>query len=141
MNISEVATRYNLTPATLRYYEKQGLLPPITRNASGRRVYTTADLNWIEFIKCMRDSGLSIESLVKYTDLYQKGDYTLKERQDILLIEYEKLLEKQQQINTTVSKLEKKIKNYDKKIVQHQQQIVEKTDDRGVENHVSLSKN
>lgn len=116
MNISEVAARYQLTPATLRYYEQQGLIPPIARTKAGNRTYSNEDVNWIEFIKCMRDSGLSIESLAEYTKLYQKGDETLEARQAILMVEYKKLLEKQQQINETVVKLGNKIKNYEEKI-------------------------
>jgi DNA-binding transcriptional MerR regulator len=116
MNISEVAARYQLTPATLRYYEQQGLIPPIARTKAGNRTYSNEDVNWIEFIKCMRDSGLSIESLAEYTKLYQKGDETLEARQAILIVEYKKLLEKQQQINETVFKLGNKIKNYEAKI-------------------------
>ncbi len=116
MNISEVAARYQLTPATLRYYEQQGLIPPIARTKAGNRTYSNEDVNWIEFIKCMRDSGLSIESLAEYTKLYQKGDETLEARQAILIVEYKKLLEKQQQINETVVKLGNKIKNYEAKI-------------------------
>lgn len=118
INISEVAIRQNITPATLRYYEQQGLIKPIKRNASGIRDYSAEDLKWIEFIKCMRSAGLSIESLAQYTELFQLGDVTLEERKKILDLEYEKLLEKQAQINETVSKLGFKIKNYEAKIKQ-----------------------
>lgn len=113
MNISEVATQFNMTPATIRYYEKQGLIPPITRNASGVRDFQAEDLNWVEFIKRMRDAGLSIDSLAKYSELYQQGDATLIARKQILIDEYQKLLEKQKMINETVSRLEKKLYNYD----------------------------
>lgn len=85
MNISEVAERFHLTPATIRYYEKQGLVPPITRNGSGVRDFQDEDVKWVEFIKCMRDSGLSIDSLARYSELYQIGDDTLVERKKILL--------------------------------------------------------
>ncbi|AYW46737.1 MerR family transcriptional regulator [Tetragenococcus koreensis] len=116
MNISEVAAKNKVTPATLRYYERQGLLPPIKRTDSGIREYSIDDLNWIEFIKCMRDSGLSIDSLSRYTQLYQQGDGTLQERKQILIEEYEKLIEKQTQINETVTRLKGKINNYESKI-------------------------
>ncbi|MBO1141540.1 MerR family transcriptional regulator [Enterococcus avium] len=113
MNISEVATQFNMTPATIRYYEKQGLIPPITRNASGVRDFQAEDLNWVEFIKRMRDAGLSIDSLAKYSELYQQGDATLIARKQILIDEYQKLLEKQKMINETVSRLKTKLDNYD----------------------------
>ncbi|MGM0175094.1 MerR family transcriptional regulator [Enterococcus sp. DIV0800] len=116
MNISEVAERFHLTPATIRYYEKQGLIPPITRNGSGVRDFQDEDVKWVEFIKCMRDSGLSIDSLARYSELYQIGDDTLVERKKILIEEYQKLLEKQRLINGTVARLEKKLDNYDQMI-------------------------
>ncbi|CAD5897701.1 MAG: MerR family transcriptional regulator [Carnobacterium sp.] len=118
MNISEVAAKYNMTPATIRYYESQGLMPAITRNKSGTRDFQEEDLKWVEFIKCMRDSGLSIHSLSKYSELYQIGEETLIERKEILMDEYQKLLKKQAMINGTVAKLEKKIENYNYKIKQ-----------------------
>ncbi|WP_313631186.1 MerR family transcriptional regulator [Enterococcus devriesei] len=116
MNISEVAEKFNMTPATIRYYEKQGLVPPITRNGSGVRDFQDEDVKWVEFIKCMRDSGLSIDSLARYSELYQIGDDTLVERKKILIEEYQKLLEKQRLINGTVARLEKKLDNYDQMI-------------------------
>lgn len=116
MNISEVAERFHMTPATIRYYEKQGLIPPITRNGSGVRDFQDEDVKWVEFIKCMRDSGLSIDSLARYSELYQIGDDTLVERKKILIEEYQKLLEKQRLINGTVVRLEKKLDNYDQMI-------------------------
>lgn len=116
MNISEAASIHGLTPSTLRYYEKQGLLPPINRDASGNRDYSVEDINWIGFVKCMRDSGLSVEALARYTALYQMGDDTLVERKQLLIFEYEKLRQKQQQINDTVFKLKSKINHYEANI-------------------------
>lgn len=127
MNISEVAATFNMTPATIRYYEKEGLIPPITRNESGIRDFQEEDLNWVEFIKCMRDSGLSIDSLAKYSKLYQQGDATLVERKKILIEEYKKMLEKQQLINATVARLETKLDNYDQMIQKCEQGIFSKT--------------
>lgn len=123
MNISEVAAKYDMTPATICYYESQGLMPAITRNQSGTRDFQEEDLIWVEFIKCMRDSGLSIHSLSKYSELYQIGEQTLVQRKEILVEEYQKLLEKQALINGTVAKLEKKIENYDVKIKQYEEAI------------------
>lgn len=123
MNISEVAAQFEMTPATIRYYEKEGLIPPITRNESGTRDFQEEDLNWVEFIKCMRDSGLSIDSLAKYSELYQQGDGTLVERKQILMDEYQKLLEKQKLINGTVTRLEQKLDNYDQMIQECEQQM------------------
>lgn len=118
MNISKAAALYEVTPATLRYYEQQGLIPPVKRKKSGIRDYSVEDLNWIEFVKCMRNSGLSIGALSKYMTLYSKGDSSLEARKDILVDEYEKLVEKQRQLTETVARLNDKIKNYEVKIHQ-----------------------
>lgn len=123
MNISEVAEKFDMTPATIRYYEKQGLIPPITRNSVGVRDFQEEDISWVEFIKCMRDSGLSIDSLARYSELFQQGDATLIERKKILIDEYQKLLEKQKLINGTVARLETKLENYDQMIQECEQQI------------------
>lgn len=71
----------------------------------------------------MRDSGLSIHSLSKYSELYQIGEETLIERKEILMDEYQKLLKKQATINGTVAKLEKKIENYNYKIKQSSENL------------------
>lgn len=63
MNISEAAEKSGLTAVTLRYYERIGLIPPVTRGNGGVRLYKESDLGWIDFIKCIRNAGLSIESL------------------------------------------------------------------------------
>ena len=123
MNISEVAEKFDMTPATIRYYEKQGLIPPITRNSVGVRDFQEEDISWVEFIKCMRDSGLSIDSLARYSELFKQGDATLIERKKILIEEYQKLLEKQRLINGTVARLETKLENYDQMIQECEQQM------------------
>ena len=66
MTISEVSNKYNLSAETLRYYERVCVIPPVNRNENGIRDYTEVNCNWVNFIKCMRDVGLSIESLIEY---------------------------------------------------------------------------
>ena len=80
MNISEAAEKSGLTAVTLRYYERIGLIPPVTRGNGGVRLYKESDLGWIDFIKCMRNAGLSIESLIEYTTLFDQGKDTVVAR-------------------------------------------------------------
>ena len=61
MTIAEVSRQNDLSPDTLRYYERIHLIPPVNRNSSGNRDYTDEDCRWVKFIKCMRSAGLSIE--------------------------------------------------------------------------------
>ena len=106
MTISEVSEKYGLTPDTLRYYERIGLIPPVPRTKSGLRDYDESSCNWIEFIKCMRGAGLQIEALIEYVALYQQGDSTIEARKN--------LLEKQAEIAATIDRLNYKIDNYEK---------------------------
>lgn len=63
MTIIEMSGKFDFPQDTLRYYERIGLLPRVNRNKSGIRDYTEQDCRWIEFIKCMRSSGIPIEVL------------------------------------------------------------------------------
>jgi MerR family transcriptional regulator, aldehyde-responsive regulator len=84
MKISEVSKQTGLTPDTLRYYEKIGLIPSIGRRNGGIRDYQDIDLKRVEFIKCMRSAGLPIDVLIKYIGLVQQGDQTIGARKAIL---------------------------------------------------------
>ena len=66
MTIAEVSQKYDLTPDTLRYYERIGLLANIPRNKNGIRNYDEKSCKRIEFVKCMRNAGVEIEILIKY---------------------------------------------------------------------------
>lgn len=113
MTIAEVSKKYDLTPDTLRYYEKIGLIYNVPRTKSGIRNYDDKTCNQIEFIKCMRNAGVEIESLIKYIDLFNKGKSTIVARKQLLEVQKEKLLEKQKNISQTINRLNYKLKLYD----------------------------
>ena len=71
MKINEVSKMYDITADTLRYYERIGLIPTVNRNENGIRDYTETDCNWVNFAKCMRTAGISVESLIEYVALFQ----------------------------------------------------------------------
>lgn len=113
MKINEVSKQFDITSDTLRYYERIGLIPHVHRNASGIRDYTEADCKSVEFIKCMRSAGISVESLIEYVGLFQKGDSTRKARKAILIDERSKLLERMKLMQDTLERLNYKIDHYD----------------------------
>ncbi|AVC42346.1 transcriptional regulator, MerR family [Enterococcus casseliflavus 14-MB-W-14] len=71
MNIKKAAEVFELSVDTLRYYEHVGVIPPVHRNESGYRDYTTNDLNWIYLAKNLRNAGFSIKSLIDFAQLAQ----------------------------------------------------------------------
>ncbi len=112
MRINEVSKLYDISADTLRYYERIGLVPPVTRNESGIRDYSENDCNWVKFAKCMRAAGISVESLIEYVALFGQGDATRAARKEILLEERAKLVERIQQMQATLDKLNNKIDHY-----------------------------
>ncbi len=112
MTITEVSKKYGLSADTLRYYERVGLIPKVNRNKSGIRDYTERDCGWVEFIKCMRSAGLPIEALIEYVSLYQQGDETVEARKEILIEQLKNLMEKFNEIKSTLEHLDMKIEKY-----------------------------
>lgn len=113
MTISEVSEKYELSQDTLRYYERIGAIPPVRRTKGGVRDYTEVDTGWIELVKCMRSAGLSVEALIQYVKLTQKGDTTLLERRELLNEQREQLIGQLEAIRTAKEKLDYKISRYD----------------------------
>ncbi len=115
MKIAEVSQHFNISSDTLRYYEKVGLLNPVKR-VHGIREYSEEDLNRIHFVKCMRQAGLSIESILVYLELYRQGDSTLIDRLEILLNEREKIEASILSLQETLDYLNNKIERYKQNI-------------------------
>lgn len=113
ITIKDVSKKYNITPDTLRYYERVGMIPPVTRTSSGVRNYQDSDLSWVELAKCMRGAGLSIEAMIKYVELYQQGDDTFQARLDLLIEQRHLLLEQRKQMDTAIDRLNYKISRYE----------------------------
>ena len=117
MTISEVSQKYGLPADTLRYYEKVGLIPPVNRKESGVRDYTETDCGWVEFIKCMRGAGLSIETLIEYVSLFRRGNRTVQKRKQLLIKERDALQQRVEQMQQTLNRLNHKIEVYEEKLV------------------------
>lgn len=122
MTIAEVSKRYDISPDTLRYYERVGLIPPVPRNANGIRNYDEASCSWIELIKCFRSAGVQVEALIEYRQLYEQGDSTLYARKQLLLGQRELLRERISELNASLEKLDKKLKWYDDVISESQKE-------------------
>ena len=105
MNIKSASDLLGISADTIRYYERVGLVPRI-------RDFQDQDIEVLEFIKCFRSAGVSIDSLVDYMSLYQKGDETREERLGILEEEKQKLEERLSQLQVALNRLNLKIKLY-----------------------------
>jgi len=125
MKIAEVSEKFGLSPDTLRYYERIGLLPSVTRTDSGIRDYSEPDIRRVEFVKCMRSAGLPIEVLIDYMELIEQGDSTIEARKEIL-VEQRNLLETRiAEMQKTLDLLNHKIEIYEKNILGKEKDIAQ----------------
>lgn len=116
MTIKEVSEKFGISQDTLRYYERVGLIPPVTRTQSGNRDYQESDLDWVENAVCMRNAGVPIEALIEYVKLYQMGDTTFEARRQLLQEQYDALREQKEQIEATMKRLAYKVSRYEKAV-------------------------
>ena len=103
MTIKEVCEKFNISPDTLRYYERVGVIPD-------------EDLKWVENAVCMRSAGVPVEMLIEYVKLFQQGDSTIAARRDLLMearAEVQKNLDKYQ---ATMDRLNYKISRYEEAV-------------------------
>ena len=116
MTIKEVCEKYDITPDTLRYYEKVGVIPTVTRTKGGIRDYGEEDIKWVKNANCMRNAGLPVETLIEYVRLFQEGNGTFQARRDLLAGARSVIQKQLDQIQETLSLLDYKISRYDEAI-------------------------
>jgi DNA-binding transcriptional MerR regulator len=112
MTIKEVSEQYDISQDTLRYYERVGMIPTVTRTAGGIRDYQAEDLRWVELARCMRSAGLSVEALIEYVRLTQAGDETIPARLQLLREQKEQLEIQRGKIDAALARLDGKIERY-----------------------------
>lgn len=93
-SIGEVSKKLNIPASTIRYYDKEGLLPFIERKESGIRTFSENDLKMLEIIECLKNTGMPIKDIKVFSDCCAKGDNSLKERYNMFL-ERKKIVEEQ----------------------------------------------
>ena len=84
--IKEAAEIMNVTPTTLRYYDKQGLLPFMERRESGYRIFSENDILMLRVIECLKKSGMPIKDIRQFTEWVLQGDASLQERYHMFLV-------------------------------------------------------
>jgi len=109
----EAAKKLKMSKDTLRYYEREGLLPPIQKNKSGHRIYSETDMEWIFLIRSLRDTDMPIAKIKHYVSLLvNKGGKSISERRKILIEHKAFLNEKMILYQNLMQLLEKKITFY-----------------------------
>ncbi|MFB9263212.1 MerR family transcriptional regulator [Bradyrhizobium erythrophlei] len=84
LHIGEIARRSGRSVHTIRWYEAQGLMPGVSRDRGGRRVYSDDHIGWLDLMDRLRCTGMSIKQLREYTNLVKQGSATLRKRRALL---------------------------------------------------------
>jgi DNA-binding transcriptional MerR regulator len=113
MNVKEFAERSGLSPHTIRYYESSGLLTDVARLPNGHRCFRDRDLEWIEFVCRLKDTGMPLGEIRVYASLRAAGDSTLVERKRLLEAHAAQLKSEIVAQRRHLRKLEDKIATYD----------------------------
>ncbi len=116
-SIAEMAELTDLTPDTLRYYERDGLmLRPVGRSATGHRRYTDGDLTWIRLLNCLRGTGMGIRDIRRYADLVRTGEGTEQARLDLLRGHRVQVLAQLAEVQEHLGAIDRKIGIYSEKV-------------------------
>lgn len=91
MLISEAAYLSGLSIHTIRFYEKSGLLSKIIRSSNGNREFTAENVEWLNLLSSLRDTGMPLKRMKYFADLYEHGDKTVLKRKQVLLEHSESL--------------------------------------------------
>lgn len=111
--ITEVAEKFDLTPHTIRYYDKEGLLPFVERSKTGNREFTDNDLDWLKLICCLKNTGMQIKQIKQYIDLCMLGDETLEIRRQMFIEHRQEVLKQINDLKKNLETIDYKIHFYD----------------------------
>ncbi|TMT02715.1 MerR family transcriptional regulator [Apilactobacillus kunkeei] len=113
MNIKEASQITDVPASTIRYYEKEHIIPAVDRNDSGVRDFDDHAIRRISFAKKMRDAGMEISTLKKYINLFDNVENS-ENQQLALLVEQKRIMEaKHDKMQDAINLLENKIENFD----------------------------
>ncbi len=114
--IIEVEKKTNISSHTLRFWAKKGLFPFIQRDKNGVKYFSNKDIGWVEWVACLRSTGMSLEDIKEYVYLFPKGIKTAPRRRELLEKQYNKIKEDMQNLQKVQEKLKYKLDLYSEMI-------------------------
>lgn len=127
-SIKEVSEMFQLSIYTLRYYDKKGLLPFVSKNSSGYREFTDSDIEFIHTICCLKGTGMAIKDIRTYIEFCMVGTSTIAKRKELLSNHRSKVLQDIETLKTNLKGVEQKLDVYGsknaKEIIEAQRKFV-----------------
>lgn len=115
-SIGQVAQKTGLSAHTLRYYEKEGLLPFVKKTHSGIRTYNDEDIGWLSMIECLKMTGMSLKDIRQYIEWFSEGDSSLPNRLELFRKRKADILKEMETLKTILGKVEFKIRLYEEAV-------------------------
>ncbi len=119
--IHEVCERTGLSAHTLRYYEKEKLLPNVGRSAGGFRQYSEEDLETLGMICCLKNTGMSLQDISRFMTLAREGDQTLRERCELLKKHKDTVIKRMEEMQRYLDKVTWKVNFFTERLVEYEQ--------------------
>ncbi len=126
--IQQVCEKTGLSAHTLRYYEKEGLLTGISRSQGGFRQYSDEDLEGLGLICCLKNTGMSLQEISEFMRLTHQGDYTLKERVELLCQHRNNVVQRMAEMQRYLDKVNWKINFFTEKLRVYEEQQASRKD-------------
>ena len=104
--VGEMAKRLGVAPSTLRYYDKEGLLPFVERSSGGIRMFKDADFEWLQVIECLKKTGMSLTNIKHFIEMSMQGDDTIDERLALIIKQKEAVKAQIDDLSKTLKTLE-----------------------------------
>lgn len=104
--VGEMAKHLGVAPSTLRYYDKEGLLPFVERSSGGIRMFKDADFEWLQVIECLKKTGMSLTDIKHFIEMSMQGDDTIEERLALIRRQKEAVKAQINDLNKTLKVLE-----------------------------------
>ncbi len=111
--IKEISEIFDIPSSTLRYYEKEGIIPFVKRNDSGHRVYSEIHVGMLKTINCLKDTGMPIKDIQQFAEWVKLGDFSLDKRHQLFL-ERKKVVQQQMlELEENLKIIEEKCEYYE----------------------------
>ena len=109
--VGEMVRRLGVPASTIRYYDKEGLLPFVGRSSGGIRVFTEKDFEWLRIIECLKKTGMSLKDIREYIELAMQGDATIAQRLEMFRKQKAVLEARMAELQQTMDTLVKAFEN------------------------------
>jgi len=112
-SIGQVAEKTGLSSYTLRYYDKEGLMPFVHRGTGGRREFTENDMDFLGLISCLKETGMSLKEVREFVNMSMEGDVTLEQRLAMFKKQKAEVIKQIAQSQRYLEKLDHKVKYFE----------------------------